>query len=123
MSDAGPALAGAVVAAALAVAGGARVLERRRSAAQPLHLDGLPTGLVLFTDPGCRNCARTREVLRAGGVEFTEVAHERDPDLFRTSGVTAVPLLVAIAPGGREVGRIAGRVTRPALARLMRRLG
>ncbi len=122
MSDARLALAMVVVAAALTVAGIARVVQRRRSALRPLHLDELPSGLVLFTDSGCRRCARAREVLRFGGVQFTEVAYDQDPDAFSKSGVTAVPLLVAIAPDGREVGRIAGRLTLQALRRLTARL-
>ncbi|HEX5631434.1 MAG TPA: hypothetical protein VFY15_07225 [Acidimicrobiia bacterium] len=122
MSDARLALAVAVVAIALGVAGTARLLQQRRSAMRPLDLAGLPTGLVLFTDAGCRRCLRVRDVLRSGGVPFTEVAYEQDSDAFRRSGVAGVPLLVAIAPGGVEVGRVAGRLTPRALRALRQKL-
>ena len=113
----------AIAIAALGVAGGARILQRRRAALQPLHLERLPTGLILFTDAHCRRCRTARQVVVAGGVPFAELAYDQEPDLFRATGAGAVPLLVARAPDGREVGRIAGRVTPRSLARLVERMG
>ena len=115
-------LALAIVVAALGVAGGARILQRRRAALEPLHLEGLPNGLILFTDAHCRRCLGAREVVASGGVPFVEVAYNREPNRFRATGVSAVPLVVARTPDGREVGRIAGRVTPRALARLVERM-
>lgn len=122
MSEARVLLAVAIVTVALGVAGGARILRRHRAGRQPLLLDGLPTGLILFTDARCRGCVAARGVLHAAGRDFHEVAYGHDPDRFRATGVTAVPLLVARAVDGREVGRIAGRVTPRSLARLIDRL-
>jgi hypothetical protein len=116
-------LAVAIVIAALGVAGGARILQRRRAAIQPLNLAGLPTGLILFTDAHCRRCLTASRMVAVGGVPFVEVAYNREPDRFRATGVSAVPLLVARTPDGREVGRIAGKVTPRALARLIERMG
>lgn len=116
------ALALGATAIALGVALSARAAERRRAAAGPLDLSGIAGRLILFTAAGCRRCAQARAALAGAGVEFVEVAFDRDPDRVQAVGVTAVPLLVGRDSTGAEVGRIAGRIGRRSLARLLSRL-
>jgi len=116
------AAAGAAV-VALGVAGIARARERRSAAAAPLDLAGFSGRLLFFSDAGCRRCDQARAVLTAAGVPFTEAAFDREPERLRAAGVTAVPLLVGRDPAGGEVGRIAGRLGRRSLARLVARMG
>jgi glutaredoxin len=116
------ALALGATALALGVALSARAAERRRAAAGPLDLSGIEGRLVLFTAAGCRRCAQARAALADAGVEFVEVAFDQDPDRVQAVGVTAVPLLVGRDSTGAEVGRIAGRIGRRSLARLLSRL-
>ncbi len=115
-------LAVGAAALALLVAAWARGAERRRTAAGPLELSGLPVGLVLFSDSGCERCGQVRAALQASGAHFVEVAFDREPVRFQATGVRGVPLLVARDSSGNEVGRIAGRLTRRALNRLLTRL-
>jgi hypothetical protein len=122
MSDVQLLVALGIIVAALGVAAFARVMQRRRATQRPLHLAGLPAGLILFTDAGCRRCPAARRVVADGGAPFTEVAYDRDPDGFRATGVTVVPLLVARDRRGTELGRIAGKVAPRALARLITQL-
>ena len=116
------ALAAGATALALGIALQARAAERRRAAAGPLQLDGIAGRLVLFTAAGCRRCEQARTTLTRAGVEFAEMEFDQDPDRVRSIGVAAVPLLVARDAAGAEVGRIAGRIGRRALARLLSRL-
>lgn len=107
----------------LGVAGAARVRERRRAASAPLDLAGFSGGLLFFSDAGCRRCDQARAILEGSGVTFTEAAFDREPERLRAAGVTAVPLLVGRSADGREVGRIAGKLDRRSLARLVSRMG
>jgi glutaredoxin len=116
------ALAVGATALAFGVALQARAAERRRAAAGPLDLTGIGGRLVLFTAAGCRRCGQARAALTEAGAEFVDVEFDQDPDRVRAVGVTAVPLLVARDASGAEVARIAGRVGRRALARLLSRL-
>lgn len=116
-------VAAAATAGALLVALWARVRRRRAAAAAPLDLSGFPGRLVLFTDAGCRRCDGARAVLAAAGADFTEAAFDLEPERVRAAGVTAVPLLVGRNSAGAEVGRIAGRLDRRALDRLLARMG
>lgn len=113
--------------AATAVAGtvvlAARVRDRRSAASAPLDLSGFPGRLVLFTDAGCRRCDQARAVLVAAGADFAEAAFDREPERLRAAGITAVPLLVGRDASGAEVGRIAGRLGRRSLDRLLARMG
>ena len=110
------AVAGAVVLAA-------RATDRRSAAVAPLDLSGFPGRLVLFTDAGCRRCDQAKAVLVAAGAEFTEAAFDREPERLHAAGITAVPLLVGRDAAGAEVGRIAGRLGRRSLGRLLVRMG
>lgn len=116
------ALAVGATALALGVALQARAAERRKAASGPLDLTGVGGRLVLFTATGCRRCGRARAALIDAGAEFVEVEFDQDPDRVRAVGVTAVPLLVGRDASGAEVGRIAGRIGRRALARLVSRM-
>ena len=111
-------LAGVAVAVALS----ARVLERRRAAVVPLDLGDFAGRLVLITSAGCRSCDQARTTLNEAGVEFVESTFEREGERLKAAGVTAVPLLVGRNTAGEEVGRIAGRISRRALARLVAQL-
>ncbi len=115
-------VAAAATAVGLAVALRARAVERRSAAAAPLDLTGFPGRLVLFTDAGCRRCDQAKAVLTAAGAEFTEAAFDREPERLRAAGITAVPLLVGRDPSGAEVGRVAGRLGRRSLDRLLARM-
>ena len=110
-------LAGAAVAVALS----ARVLERRRAAVAPLDLTGFEGRLLLITSADCRSCEQARALLNKAESEFVEVTFEHDGDRLRAAGVKAVPLLVGRDINGREVGRIAGKIGRRSLARLLAR--
>jgi glutaredoxin len=117
------ALAAGATALALGIALQARAAERRRAAAGPLDLSGIAGRLVLFTAAGCRRCEPARNALTRTGVDFVEVAFDEQPDRVRAIGVAAVPLLVGRDASGAEVGRIAGRIGRRALSRLLSRVG
>ena len=72
----------------------------------------LPDGReVLLTHAGV-----TRPQLDALGVDFTEVAYDREPDVHRRVGVTGVPLLVIRDETGQEVRRFAGVMPKARLA-------
>jgi glutaredoxin len=100
-----------------------RALERRRVQRAPLDLSGLSRPVTLFTDAGCSRCDQARDMLADAGVEFEEIRFDHHPDIVAEVGVTGVPLVVARAPDGTEIDRIAGRVTRRALRRLLARVG
>lgn len=117
------AVAAAAAGAALAVAGWARAAQRRAAAAAPLDLSGFPGRLILFTDAGCRRCDQARAMLSAAGVSFVEAAFDLEPDRVRAAGVTAVPLLVGRDTAGSEVARVAGRLGRRALKRVLAWMG
>jgi hypothetical protein len=125
MSDGAVRALAAVTAAGAALGVGmrARLIERRNAAAAPLDLDGFPGRLLFFTDAGCRRCDQARSLLVTAGVSFVETAFDREPDRLRTAGITAVPLLVGRDGDGHEVGRIAGRLGRRSLNRLLIRMG
>ena len=116
-------IAAVFVLAALVIAATARDRQRRRAAVAPLDLSGIEGRVVLFTDITCTKCDEARSVLRHRGVEFVEIAYDRDPERFGEVGVEAVPVLVARGPDGGEVGRIAGKVTTRGLVRLLSRMG
>ena len=114
-------LVGAVVVAAAAVVLWARYLERRRSVRARLDLSGLTGSVILFSDAGCRTCDQARKALQRAEVAFEEIRYDAHPEVARRVGVTAVPLVVVRDDEGAEVGRIAGRVRRRALRRLLGR--
>jgi len=114
---------GGVVAAALAVAVLLPRLWERRAAARSVRLEGIAGDLVLFTAPGCDTCETARATLHGLGAEFTEVAHDADPDLFATAGIDAVPTLVARHRRGGVAAVVRGAPSTRQARRLMRRAG
>lgn len=122
-----PTLRVLVIAAAVLVSLGAalafRALERRRVERSPLDLSGLSEAITLFTDAGCFRCDQARDMLTDAGAEFEEIRFDHHPDIAAEVGVTGVPLIVARAPDGTEIDRIAGKVTKRTLRRLLARVG
>lgn len=109
-----------VVAAATGVASWARRRERRRALRAPLDLTDLDGDILFFSDAVCSRCDVMRARLVALGVEFHEIAYDRDPETHRRVGVTGVPLVVVRDATGVEVRRFAGV---PGRARLALALG
>jgi len=107
---------------AVAVALSARVRERRRAALAPLDLAAFEGRLVLITSADCRTCEQAKQTLGEAEVDFVEVTFEHEGERLRTAGVTAVPLFIGRDAAGNEVGRIAGKIGRRSLARLLARM-
>lgn len=106
----------AILVAALAVAFVARHREQRRARRSPLDLRGLSGTVVFFSDTACFRCRIVRSRLDAVGVEYTEVAYDREPEVHRRVGVIGVPLVVIRDEAGSEVRRFAGVVSKARLA-------
>lgn len=107
---------GVAVGAAVGVASWARRRERRRALRAPLDLTGLDGEVLFFSDAMCSRCDVMRDRLVALGVEFHEIAYDRDPATHRRVGITGVPLVVVRDGTGREVRRFAGVPGRARLA-------
>lgn len=90
----------AVLVAAAAVAGGARLVHRFRPSRRPMP--GLEPGVVLFTSQRCPGCDPVRskmiEVLGPDG--FREIKWTEDPEPFVTHRIGRVPTTVAVDEGG-----------------------
>jgi hypothetical protein len=111
------------VAMAVAFAFGATRWTRRRAETAALDLSGVTGRVVFFADEACRRCPAARDALVASGVEFEEIRYGDDPQRFRATGATAVPLVVVRGEDGLEVGRIAGEVRAGKLAVLLKKAG
>lgn len=85
-----------------------RIRERRRAALTLLDVDGLEGRVLFFTDAACRRCDVVRGRLESIDAVFEEIAFGHEPDLQRSVGVTAVPLLVVRDNSGAIVDRVAG---------------
>jgi predicted DsbA family dithiol-disulfide isomerase len=114
------ALAAAVM-VALAVAWWARRRDRRGAIRARLDLTGIEGRVVFFSDATCARCDVVRARLEAIGVPFTEIGYDRDPEVHRQVGVTAVPLVVVRDATGAEERRFAGVVPRARLAAVIGR--
>lgn len=112
----------AAVVVALGVALFFRLVERRRVERTALDLTPLSSAVTLFTDAGCARCDAARAALIEAGAEFEEFRFDHHPEVLEAVGVTGVPLIVARAPDGTEIGRIVGKVRTPALRRLLARV-
>ena len=90
----------AVLLAATAVAGGARLVHRRRPRRRAMP--GLEPGVVLFTSQRCPGCdpvrSRMTEILGSDG--FREIKWTEDPAPFITHRIDRVPTAVAVGEGG-----------------------
>ncbi len=110
-----------VVVAATMTAGLGRAWRRR-----PLHrrprLEGWDPGFVLFTSAACSSCAVARQRLQTalGEGGYREVKWEDQPELLKSAGVEAVPL-VALVKGGRVAWWRAGAPRVGILRRVARR--
>lgn len=90
---------------------------RRRPIVRRRRVRGsdLPAGLYLLTSDGCDTCRRARETLTKRRIAYTELSWEKNPDVFETLGIDAVPSVVRIEEGGAGtwwrggVPRILGR--------------
>ncbi|MEX0826317.1 MAG: hypothetical protein WD184_06165 [Acidimicrobiia bacterium] len=111
------------VAMAVAFAFGAIRWTRRRADTAVLDLSGVAGRVVFFSDEACRRCPAARDALAASGVEFEEIRYGDDPQRFRATGATAVPLVVVRDSQGAESGRIVGEVRAGKLAVLLKQAG
>ncbi|MEX2419386.1 MAG: hypothetical protein WD652_03315 [Acidimicrobiia bacterium] len=111
------------VAMAVAFAVGASRFTRRRAETAALDLGGIAGRVVFFADEACKRCPAARDALVASGVEFEEIRYGDDPQRFRATGATAVPLVVVRDPRGAELGRIAGELHPRALRALLEGAG
>ncbi|WKZ83302.1 MAG: hypothetical protein QY307_03430 [Acidimicrobiia bacterium] len=113
------ALAGVALAIGLGIAWWGRAGERRRLSRADLDLSAFDARVLLFTAERCSRCERARRLLRGSGMVFREVAFELEPERFRGAGVGGVPLLVVRDESGAEMGRLAGRMSRRSVRRLL----
>ncbi len=70
-------------------------------------LDGKPRAYVEFTHPLCSDCREWEQRLRAREEPLLTVDVSRRPDLARKYGVAVVPTVVAVAPDGTVLERLA----------------
>jgi hypothetical protein len=93
-----------VVAAALGVAVSIAYLLRRSSKPETRVIDqtGLPEGVYLFSSRTCPTCVSARDRLEGalGPGSFEELIWEDDPAVFTAIGVTEVPAVLRVGPGG-----------------------
>ncbi|MFP3915105.1 MAG: hypothetical protein ACLFWM_09540 [Actinomycetota bacterium] len=91
-----------VVAAVAAVVVALAVLLRRRPLVRRRRLGrtDLPPGLYLLTSDGCGTCGRARERLVRRDMAHTELSWEKNPEVFETLGIDAVPSVVRIHEDG-----------------------
>lgn len=121
-------LALVILASGVVLAGVAFGRHRARAAAArgPLRLDALDdvgARVVLFTDAGCRRCDTVRARLRSAGIDHREVSYDREPELQRSVGVGAVPLIVVRDADGHEVTRLVGLVSKRRIVAASRAAG
>ena len=70
-------------------------------------LDGKPRAYVEFTHPLCSDCREWEQRLSAREEPLLTVDVSRRPDLARKYGVAVVPTVVAVAPDGTVLERLA----------------
>jgi hypothetical protein len=111
------------VAMAVAFAFGASRFIRRRAETAALDLGGIAGRVVFFADEACKRCPAARDALVASGVVFEEIRYGDDPQRFRATGATAVPMVVVRTSDLAEVGRIVGEVRAGELRGLLKQAG
>ncbi len=114
-----------LVAAGLAVGLGVAAKRMRRSAQPAADVSAVTTdaALIAFTSTECSNCAKVMVLLGGLAVVVREIAYEREPALFETSGVEAVPLTVVLRRDGTFAKQFAGKVRRRAVRRALAQAG
>jgi hypothetical protein len=71
------------------------------------ELDGAPRAYVEFTHPLCAECLEWERRLGGGPEPLVTVDVRKRPDLARKYGVAVVPTVVAVAPDGAVLERLA----------------
>jgi uncharacterized protein DUF4395 len=72
-----------------------------------IGLDGHPKAYVDFTHPLCSECREWEERLRSRGEPVVTIDVRERPDLARKYGVAIVPTVLAVAPDGTVLERLA----------------
>lgn len=89
-----------VVVAALVVAV-VFVLRRRPIVrARPVPATGLASGVYLLTSDDCETCVRARNELVRRGVPHTELSWQKNPDVFESLNIDAVPSVIEVGGDG-----------------------
>jgi hypothetical protein len=70
-------------------------------------LDGAPRSFVEFTHPLCSECREWERRLLTESAPLLKVDVREQPDLAHKYGVAIVPTVVAVAPDGRVLERLA----------------
>jgi hypothetical protein len=70
-------------------------------------LDGEPRSFVEFTHPLCADCREWEERLRASGDPLVTVDVRERPEIAHKYGIAIVPTVVAVAPDGEVLERLA----------------
>jgi uncharacterized protein DUF4395 len=70
-------------------------------------LDGHPRAYVDFTHPLCSECREWEERLRSRGEPVVTIDVRERPDLARKYGIAIVPTVLAVAPDGTVLERLA----------------
>lgn len=86
------------------------VSQRHRSRIDPADLaglDGAPRSYVEFTHPLCGECRDWERRLRAEGKPVLSLDVRERPDLARKYGIAVVPTVLAVAPDGSVLERLA----------------
>lgn len=78
------------------------VVLRRRPVVRGRQIDRstLPGGVYLLTSDGCDTCERARTTLTRHQVAYTELTWQKNPELFESLGVDAVPSVLLIDRSG-----------------------
>lgn len=105
-----------IVAGALGVAVMTAVIARRRAGVRNRRLEvDLPDGVYFFSSQPCASCLDAREKLDAslGADGYTEIAWEREGELFDELGIDVVPATMVVTEGrGRLKTGQPGRLSR-----------
>lgn len=67
---------------------------------RPLTGSSLPAGIYLLTSDGCDTCDRARAQLTERGLTHTELSWQKNPEVFESLGIDAVPSVLAIDEDG-----------------------
>ncbi|MFO7293072.1 MAG: hypothetical protein FWJ92_10865 [Actinomycetes bacterium] len=91
-----------VVAAVTALVVGIVLLLRRRPpvSARRIPVTGLAAGVYLLTSDDCNTCVRARNELVRRGVPHTELSWQKNPDVFESLNIDAVPSVIEVGGDG-----------------------